>query len=554
MHGTISKAAFIFRSLRARIVLLAAFTCLLLAGAAISFFFFLQSSRAATLNAAERHLIVVAAALREDYTAEARKGGYPLSAVSPLPGIAFAGSPDPRVPPPPPAAPPRKVSPLENDPLALLTSHVLRRENGIEGGFYSVKADSLAGYAFPTHEGPGDRKEIPGKERPVITDLAREATSNGTTQTQQFRGPHDAILFVAVSIREAGKITGAAWLMERMPGVDAGRSKQLLLGSLGFGAAAITCALLTFFITSEVNSGVSLILARLGLLEGSLDERSFRGLSAKPQLAEFEQVLERVDLLSNSLKQKIENERALEDEIRHRQRLSALGQFAAGVAHELRNPLATIRLRTQMSQRASEISAVSRNSTVVLNEVERLDKMIERLLYFARPISLELQLIPLAQLCSQTILQSWSTRLETAGIFAQCTGDEKVMLYCDPSKIRQVLDNLMENAMQSLEAVRRADAQLELAWRATDDLVVVEVSDNGSGLEADAKSRALEPFFTTKDTGTGLGLSISYEIVQAHGGDLRLADRPEGGAIATLTFPRSRASISTLREPEKAEA
>ncbi len=187
----------------------------------------------------------------------------------------------------------------------------------MEGGFYSTEADVLTGYAFPTHEGPGGRKEIPGKERPTIEQLARKAAATGTTQYQSFHGAHDAILFVAVPVQDGKETTGAAWLMQRMPGLEAGRSKQLLLGSLGFAAAAITCALLTFFITSEINAGVQTVLARLGALEGSLVGSSASGHD-RQQLAEFEQVLERVDELSNSLKQKIENERALEDEVRHR--------------------------------------------------------------------------------------------------------------------------------------------------------------------------------------------------------------------------------------------
>lgn len=132
-------------------------------------------------------------------------------------------------------------------------------------------------------------------------------------------------------------------------------------------------------------------------------------------LEEFDRVLYGVDTLAASLQQKIEKERVLEAEMRHKERLSALGQFAAGIAHELRNPLATIRLRTQMSQRSSESEGVGRNSSVILEEIDRLDTIIGRLLYFSRPIHLQLQPISLTEFCSVTT-QTWINR-ETAKVW-----------------------------------------------------------------------------------------------------------------------------------------
>ncbi|MBE7180681.1 MAG: GHKL domain-containing protein [Terriglobus roseus] len=408
----------------------------------------------------------------------------------------------------------------------------------MEGGFYAAQANVLTGYAFPTHEGPGGVGEVPGKERPEIEELARKATRTGALQTQNFHGAYDAILFVAAPVRDGKKIVGAAWLMQRMPGLESGRSKQLLLGSVGFTAAAIVCGFLTFFITKEVSNGVQTVLARLGTMEGALGEHPEK---AKPQLREFELVLNRVDALSDSLKQQIETQRALEDEVRHRQRLSALGQFAAGVAHELRNPLATIRLRAQMSQRTRDSGAVERNSTVVLNEVDRLDKMIERLLYFSRPIRLQLDRVALRELCS-LIMETWQERCKVDGVDLTCCASEDLIVICDRSKVRQVLDNVLENALHSVLSVTREHPRIELHGQRDGDRVLLQVRDNGVGLNPDARTHALEPFFTTKDTGTGLGLSISYEIMQAHGGDLQLHNLPADGAVATLSMPAADAA------------
>lgn len=182
--------------------------------------------------------------------------------------------------------------------------------------------------------------------------------------------------------------------------------------------------------------------------------------------------------------------------MRHKERLSALGQFAAGIAHELRNPLATIRLRTQMSQRADALDVVARNSNVILEEIDRLDTIIGRLLYFARSAA--------------TIL-------------------------CDRGRMLQVLDNLLDNAVHA--ASGQMDGRVRLITSKDGAFAQIEVRDNGQGFDPETLSHAMDPFFTTKETGTGLGLSISFEIVQAHNGEMHLSNDPNGGAIACVHLP-----------------
>ena len=151
----------------------------------------------------------------------------------------------------------------------------------------------------------------------------------------------------------ADEVTGAAWLMERLPGIEGGQSRQLLFGSIGFGIAALMTALLAVFVTTEIRSGVNIVLQRLGSMEGGLPAAT-QQMAGRPPLEEFDRVLHGIDSLALALQEKIENERTLESQVRHNERLSALGQFAAGIAHELRNPLGTIRMRTQMWQRSTD--------------------------------------------------------------------------------------------------------------------------------------------------------------------------------------------------------
>src|SRR6202034_2233443 len=209
-----------WRSLRSRILLLVVLTFLFLAAAAISLFTFLRNHHAETLSLTEHHLVSVASNLARNY-ADHRTADNSLRAIEPGPP-----------PPPPPAPHPELNGPPHPKPDLLkgLTAESLQHEDGVEGGFYSAKADALIGYAFPTHEGPGAEKGMPERERPTIENLAREAAAANAIKTFRYEGPHDAILFVAVPIHEpsggAGtpgpgdEVTGALWLMERLPGIE----------------------------------------------------------------------------------------------------------------------------------------------------------------------------------------------------------------------------------------------------------------------------------------------------------------------------------------------
>lgn len=558
-----------WRSLRSRILLLAILTLLFLGGAAVSFFAFLRSSHTAELSLAERHLITTASNLTHNYadrpssiptlsSIPRSESDHPPPPSPPPPERVGSGILNPPSPPPPPPAergnahldspppPPPRPHPSRSDPLAQVTARTLRQEPGIEGGFYVVSSQALVGYSFPTHEGPGPNKEMPQRERPTIKQLVQDAVARGSTRTSRFEGPHDAILFVAMPIKEvpvgsartggaSSEITGAVWLMQRIPGASSGRNRQLLWGSLGFGSAALITALLTFFVTTEVSRGVNLVLARLGSLESGLFAKRPPERQGQ-QLEEFDRVLRGIDILATSLQQNIEKERTLEAEMRHKERLSALGQFAAGIAHELRNPLATIRLRTQMTQRNSNAEGVGRNSSVILEEIDRLDSIIGRLLYFSRPIHLQLQPVSIDEMCSGAT-EAWKLRASAKNVEIVCTPDRTVIVICDRSRLLQVLDNLIENAVHSASAGESSGGKVWVSAGQHDGVAKIEVRDNGPGLDANALNHALDPFFTTKDTGTGLGLSISFEIVQAHGGELQLSNHFEGGAVAAIRLP-----------------
>jgi signal transduction histidine kinase len=544
-----------WRSLRSRILLLVVLTFLFLAAAAISLFTFLRNRHAETLSLTEHHLVSVAVRLARNY-ADHRTGNNSLRAIEP-------GPPPP--PPPPPALPPPPHPERDGPPhpkadlLKGLTVKTLQHEDGVEGGFYAARADALIGYAFPTHEGPGAEKGMPERERPTIENLAREAVATNAIKTFRFEGPHDAILFVAAPIHEpcqpnqAGngkdEVTGAAWLMERLPGIEGGQNREVLFGSVGFGIAALITALLAVFVTTEIRRGVNIVLQRLGSMEGGLPAAN-QQMQGRPPLEEFDRVLHGIDSLALALQEKIENERTLESQVRHNERLSALGQFAAGIAHELRNPLGTIRMRTQMWQRSTDAQAAKRSSAVILEEIDRLDTIISRLLYFARPIQLQLQPVSLDDLCAVTA-STWADKEVSKGVRIVCQAKSRSVVTADRGRLLQVLDNLMENAVHSAAHSTAQDGSVVISTALDADFARIDIMDNGRGFTPAALRHAMDPFYTTKDTGTGLGLSISFEIVQAHAGELLLANREGGGAVASLRLPLDSNDRDTLRIAEQ---
>jgi two-component system sensor histidine kinase HydH len=270
-------------------------------------------------------------------------------------------------------------------------------------------------------------------------------------------------------------------------------------------------------------------------MEGGLPATS-QQLQGRPPLEEFDRVLHGIDSLALALQEKVESERTLESQVRHKERLSALGQFAAGIAHELRNPLGTIRMRTQMWQRSTDAEAARRSSAVILEEIDRLDAIISRLLYFARPIQLQLQPVSLDDLCAVTA-STWAEKEAAQGLEIICKASSRSVLMADRGRLLQVLDNLMENAVFSASHLTALNGSVTISTTFDAAFARIDIMDNGRGFTPAALRHAMDPFYTTKDTGTGLGLSISFEIVQAHGGELLLNNREGGGAVASLRLP-----------------
>ncbi len=283
-------------------------------------------------------------------------------------------------------------------------------------------------------------------------------------------------------------------------------------------------------------------------LRGDDGSEQYLGLSVSPLRDNADRVIGRVINF-----QDLTELRALEQQMRQAERLAVVGTLAAGVAHELRNPLAAISGSIELLRTAPDSDDDNHTlMDIVTREVERLDALIRDLLDYTNPQPRELVRFDLVSLVDETV-EAISHDRSLGAVEIGCAPDsaEAVEIVADPGRIRQVLWNLMRNAGEAAEG--RVEVRVA-AGDAAGDAVVIEVCDDGAGIEPAHLERVFEPFFSTKSKGTGLGLATCHSIITEHGGTIRAENRPGGGCAflieLPLPAPMAEVALSEGREGE----
>ena len=226
-----------------------------------------------------------------------------------------------------------------------------------------------------------------------------------------------------------------------------------------------------------------------------------------------------------------------EREVLRAEQLAAVGQVAAGVAHELRNPLTSIKMLVQTGLEGPRPSGLPPDDlTIIEHEVRRMEACIQTFLDFARPPHAEPRRTDLLGVVRRALaLVEGRARRQKV----RCVTDlppGPVELQIDANQIQQVLVNLLLNALDALPQ----GGAVRLEVRTTAGGVEVRVRDDGPGVAAEVQKRLFEPFVSTKETGLGLGLSICRRLIEAHGGTIQGGNAPEGGAVFAFTLPQAK--------------
>jgi len=228
--------------------------------------------------------------------------------------------------------------------------------------------------------------------------------------------------------------------------------------------------------------------------------------------------------------------------IERQEKLASLGTLAAGVAHEIRNPLTAINVRLHSLKRTLVPgSSEHEDAAVIDQEIQRLDRIVRDVLHFARPAEPRPVTITAGSLFSR-VRGLLDSQLEKASIRLNLASSPPLRIRVDPQQIEQVLINLIQNAAESIGrdgtiTLRARSTLMPLAGHAT-PVVILEVIDTGKGIPLKVQERLFDPFFTTKEAGTGLGLSIAARIVEKHGGALQYQTEVDRGTTFGIVLPR----------------
>jgi signal transduction histidine kinase len=217
----------------------------------------------------------------------------------------------------------------------------------------------------------------------------------------------------------------------------------------------------------------------------------------------------------------------------------SLEQLAAGVAHEIRNPITAAKSLVQQMEEDPRAAENVEYARVALAELERVERSVSHLLRFAREEETERAVLRMAEVVDSA-LETFRERAARSGMLIVREIDCEGELRGDAEKLRRVVINLVGNAFDALEAARTPGPRVEVALgeNLAGSEVWLRVRDNGPGIDADARERLFDAFYTSKAAGTGLGLAITRKLVEAHGGAIELVSRPGRGAEFLVTLPR----------------
>lgn len=405
--------------------------------------------------------------------------------------------------------------------LTAVTQTALAAANGVEGGIWKADDGSLA-YAFPTYEGTGPKTDLPAAELKSIREVNAEALRSGRAASIKQPGRSQVLIVHACPLRgPLPEVTG--WTMTRAFTAEGPAYNQLLAGLIVLA--------LTIFGSAAWLARVLYVWSRkIDLIETALDDRK-NGAVDLPRLAptgapELDRLVDALNSTGERLS--AERRRAAAAE-----RLAALGRMSAGLAHEIRNPIAAMRLKAENALAVTDGSRSSAALNIILQQVDRLDALLRDLLEMTQARDPRLVEVDVAAFLTRTVETHRDLAAARGIVLTAGTGPALPLLPTfDPSQMQRAMDNLIINALQNTPA----GGAITVEAHRKDDMLLLRVADTGPGIADEVRERLFEPFVTGRADGTGLGLAIVREIARHHHGDVRLVEAA-GGAVFEIEVP-----------------
>lgn len=282
-------------------------------------------------------------------------------------------------------------------------------------------------------------------------------------------------------------------------------------------------------VTMEMEKYLEIVLYNIvGALTGLLSQREQEKSEAlRRSIVEQDDAYRKLQSQSEKLI-------SIEEELRRSEKLATLGEMAAILAHEIRNPLGSIRGTAEILKDDYPVESDKHEFIdIQIKETERLNNVVEDFLRMAKQNPPEMKPCPIAiELDTIVTILKNDAAISKVTITLQKI-DLTLIIKCDAEKIRQALLNVMINAIHSA-----ADGgEIIISAETQDDYCEIYIRDNGKGMDTETVARIFEPFFTTKETGTGLGLAITRKIISAHGGDISVVSSPGEGSCFKIKLP-----------------
>lgn len=359
----------------------------------------------------------------------------------------------------------------------------------------------------------------------LATGVAATTTSSGVLRLHGTEYQMMALPFVDVRQRPLGQVVILA--QDPLPAILRRVTVTVTAILLGIAAVSVT---VTALVLRRVLAPVAALrqgAERIG--SGRFDHRL--PVTGNDEIGELAGAF-------NAMAANLQRMRDVEEKLKHAERLASIGEFTAATAHELNNPIANIiGLARVIRKEVTEGTPLAEDLDLLVKETGRCGAIVRDLLLYSRaskPVRRQTDINGLIEEAIRSVSPRYCADRDIRVDFIPAVSERK-LLAVDPVQIGQVLRNLLINAAQAIAGAGTIQITATPAGR---DLAIA-IADSGNGIRPEDLDRIFYPFFTTKKAGegTGLGLAVCYTIVQAHGGAITVVNRPQGGAVATVTLP-----------------